>query len=267
MEIGMSTASFFGLYHTEDALKQIGDMGLSLCEVFLDSYTEYDEAFAHTLNDIACSYGLRVHSVHAMGTQFEPQLFSVNKRQKKDAFHVLGRVMQAAKILGAQCFVFHGPLNLKRSFYRRNYETFCAQIDEITSFCQDYGIKLAWENVHWCAYSAPGFAEKLRKRCRTDNLYYTLDLKQAAFSGYSIEEYIEDMDGDIVNLHICDFRISGGEVRPLLPGAGECDWEAVGAALDRQGYAGPAIIEVYQDSRHGLAELSRSVEWVKGVLG
>lgn len=267
MEIGMSTASFFGLYHTEDALRQIGEMGLSLCEIFLDSYSEYDEAFVLTLLDIVRSYQLKVHSVHAMGTQFEPQLFSVNDRQKKDAYHVLGRVMKAARILGAECFVFHGPLNLKRSFHRRNYDVFGRTVDEIADFCSDFGIKLAWENVHWCAYSMPGFARELREHCGTDNLYYTLDLKQAAFSGYAIQEYIEDMDGDMVNLHICDYSLSDDGVRPLLPGKGECDWEAVRDALARQGYRGPAIIEVYQDSRYGIKELVSSVELIRSVFG
>ena len=43
MEIGISTASLFGRLYNEDAVKAIEELDARVCEVFLETYSEYNE--------------------------------------------------------------------------------------------------------------------------------------------------------------------------------------------------------------------------------
>lgn len=83
METGVSTASLFGRYNTEDAVRVLADAGVPLIEVSLSTFSEYEPAFAEQLARIRG--GVRVHSVHALTTQFEPQLFNASARVRADA--------------------------------------------------------------------------------------------------------------------------------------------------------------------------------------
>ena len=86
MKIGISTASLFGRYNTEDALKFLSDNKISTVEVFLESYCEYNKGFGALLRGRKGQ--TEVHSAHVLTTQFEPQLYSVNERAKKDSFEI-----------------------------------------------------------------------------------------------------------------------------------------------------------------------------------
>lgn len=113
MEFGISTAAFYRRAATEDALCHIREQGALLCEVYLESFSEYTPDFAHLLRQRADALGLRVVSVHPMGTQFEPQLFSLSVRQHDDAWRIFERVLQSAQILGAKYYVMHGPPTMR----------------------------------------------------------------------------------------------------------------------------------------------------------
>ena len=52
MKIGISTASLFGRYNTEDALKFLSDNKIATAEVFLESYCEYNREFGELFNVI-----------------------------------------------------------------------------------------------------------------------------------------------------------------------------------------------------------------------
>ena len=100
MEFGISTAAFYRRAATEDALCHIREQGASLCEVYLESFSEYTPDFAHLLRQRADALGLRVVSVHPMGTQFEPQLFSLSVRQHDDAWRILSGCCKARRSWG-----------------------------------------------------------------------------------------------------------------------------------------------------------------------
>ena len=267
MKVGMSTSSFFGRLKTEEALAAMGKMGVKVCEVFFDSFSEYEESFALQLKEIATRYDMEIYSIHAMGTQFEPQLFSINERQKEDAFQILRKVLHAGKILGAQSYTFHGLMNLKRTYFRRNYDSLAAKTRKIAALCREFGIRLAWENVHWCTYAAPGFAREMMRRMEDQELYFTLDVKQAAFSGFPVEAYLEDMDGRLSNIHLCDYVVENGGARPVLPGNGLFDFPAFAQMLEYSSYKGPAILEVYQESYGDYGELQRCFQTIAELLG
>lgn len=111
MVTGISTACFFGGPFNEEALQIIGNMGVSDVEMFFSASMEYEKNFLDELLKICMGEGMRIRSVHALSTQFEPQLFSIHPRQVAEAMDVYKRVLEAAQVLGAGIYVFHGPMS------------------------------------------------------------------------------------------------------------------------------------------------------------
>ncbi len=96
-----------------------------------------------------------------------------------------------------------------------------------------YGLRFTWENVHWCAYGHERFAKRLLEHVKSENLYFTLDIKQAVMSGRKVAEYMEDMGPLIANVHLCDYHTGDGRVLTCLPGAGELDMAWLRSGLER----------------------------------
>ncbi len=69
---------------------------------FLNTFSEYSEAYARLLAGIAGDYGIAIHSVHPHGVQFEPQMFYGYERTANDAFGMFERVLAAGQALGAK---------------------------------------------------------------------------------------------------------------------------------------------------------------------
>ena len=73
MRAGISTASLFMRKNNEEALPLLNELGVTLAEVFLTSFSEYGYPFAELL---AKKKGnLTVNSVHDLNTEFEPHAF------------------------------------------------------------------------------------------------------------------------------------------------------------------------------------------------
>ena len=84
MQTGVSTASLFMRKYNEEALPLLNDLGVRTAEVFLTSFSEYGKAFGAVLSNVQGD--LTVNSVHALNTEFEPQLFSAHPRVRDDAY-------------------------------------------------------------------------------------------------------------------------------------------------------------------------------------
>lgn len=268
METGISTASFFGKAFTEEAVVRIAQMGAPVCEVFLDTFSEYEQDFVRMLREKTDENGLAVRSVHAMSTQFEPQLFSINVRQQNDARALLEKIFRAARTLGAGLYVFHGPPAFRRTLrLLDDYERMGAIVSGLADLAGEYGLRFTWENVHWCAYGHERFARRLLEHVNSDNLFFTLDIKQAVMSGRTVAGYLEDMGERIANVHLCDYRYTkDGKVRTCLPDGGELDMAWLKAELERRGYDGAVILEVYSDNYETFDELAASYAKVRAAF-
>lgn len=266
---GVSTASFFGKAFTEEAVEHIAKMGAPVCEVFLDTFSEYEQDFVCMLKERVLANALRVQSVHAMSTQFEPQLFSINTRQQRDARAMLEKVFRAARILGAEMYVFHGPPAFKRTLkLLSDYERLGTIVSALSELAEQYGLRFTWENVHWCAYGHEQFAHRLLEHVQSKNLYFTLDIKQAVLSGHTVGEYIEDMGARIANVHLCDYyRADDGNIHTCLPGSGELDLLWLKDQLMRRGYDGAVILEVYSSNYQTFSQLHESYNKIREVFG
>lgn len=256
MKIGISTASLFARKNTEDALEFLSKSGIDTTEIFLESYCEYNRQFGKLLKERKGN--IDVHSVHTLTTQFEPQLFSLNERAKKDSFDFLDTTMQAAQEVGAKYYTFHGQARLKRTPLVIDFERTAKHVQMIIDAIKKYGVTLAYENVHWSYYNYVGFFEELKKR--TVGLKGTLDIKQARQSGIDYREFLSEMGTDIVTVHISDADENG---KMCLPGKGITDFGDMFNRLSGVGFDGAVLLEVYTNDFDKESELFDSVDFIK----
>ena len=263
MEVGISTASFYPDVLIEESIPLIKELGAKKIEVFLGSFSEYEEDFCKQLKDIIDENGLSVYSVHTLSTQFEPQFFSLTERQRRDSKNIFGKVFRSARILDAKVYVFHGPpvrINAKANVDFARIGPFC---DELADFAGEHGIKFSWENVSWCWYSYPEFVDRLMENTKSDNIYFTLDIKQAMQAGYSAMDFVKLMGQRLVNIHAIDFDKDG---KLTLPGRGIFDFQALSKELKAIGYKGPMFLEVYRDNYQHYKELRESLDFLEGIF-
>jgi len=267
LRVGISTASLFNRYELEDCPPHLAALGVGLCELFLNTFSEYREDFIGTLKRRLDENNLAVYSVHPMGTQYEPQLFSIHHRQREDALKIFTAVLAAARTLGARCYVMHGPSSLGGVAKNMEMTRLGPIAQELCELAASYGVTLAWENVSWCLFHTPEFGLRLLEATRADDLRFTLDVKQAARSGYSPLAFVDAVGERLVNLHLCDYRLlPDGRSVPMMPGQGECDFCALKRALLEKGYGGPAFLEVYSDMYKTEAELLESLLYIKNCF-
>lgn len=232
METGVSSASLYPQQPTETALVNIAAMGCRVVEVFLQTRREYTPTYVKRVAEICGQLGLKVHSVHAAASQYEPMLFYSYKRQNLDGQDILKEVLEAGSILGASCYVFHGPLRIANLEGDRLIEG----LGMVSEMAANWGLKLALENVSWCAGWSPRVFTWLNK-ANIPNLYYTFDSKQAQRSGFEPKEFLEVMAHRLINVHLSDGR--GG-----VPGK-DMDFTDIITSLVDISYKGPVILEVY----------------------
>lgn len=266
MELGISTASFFAHEMLEDAVDTIRDMGCRTLEVFMNTYSEYEPEYIAALAARVKRNGQTVYSVHPMGTQYEPQLFSIHSRQRADALILYERVLAAGRALGASVYVLHGPISARGAVKNVAPDWIGPITRDLIAMALAYGLTLAWENVSWCLFSRPEFADRILDAVKNDSLAFTLDIKQAVRSGYPPEAYLDRIKGRVANFHICDYRTVDGRLQLCMPLAGESDYPALVRALEAAGYSGPGFVEVYSDMYGGAAELADCCSRLRGRI-
>lgn len=260
METGISTASFFPRLYTEDALSKIAGLGAEVSEVFFASRCEYTEDFGNVLlSRLKAAPGMRVHSVHALTNQFEPELYSLNDRAYGDAIATFEAVCREAEQIGAHNYTFHGATMLKKAVkYSFNYDLISERVNILCDLAEKYGVTLCYENVHWAYFCNPGFFNAIKDRC--PKLGATLDIKQAMQSEISWREYLAAMKGRLKTVHLCDYDDNGNL---CLPGKGTFDFVTLYSALAEAGFEGPCLMEVYTKSYKDESELKRAFEFLK----
>lgn len=262
MKVGVSTASLFQRKTNEQALPLLSDLGIQCAEVFLTTYSEYDEEFGKYLNTVKGD--VDVHSVHVLNTQFEPQLFSMADRVKQDAFSLLRRSMSAAKAFGAEYYTFHGIGRYKKDAREGkidNYPFWAKKLEEIDGVCAEYGLKLALETVEWSIFRKPQIFTELIKDY--PSLKGVLDIKQTRISGYSDEEYIKAMQGKITHVHLSDIDQNG---KMCLPGKGRYDFETLFKMLKDNGFDGALLVEAYKGDYEQVEELKEACDFLQEIV-
>ncbi|MDE7079164.1 MAG: sugar phosphate isomerase/epimerase [Clostridia bacterium] len=266
MELGISTASYFTRMYTEQALIPIAKLGASVCEVFLATRSEYTDEFSNVLlgelqkaNEIT---PLRIHSVHALTNQFEPELFSRNDRAYADALETFVEVLKVAQNIGATHYTFHGATMLKRAVkYNFDFDHISKRVNRLVELAGVRGVKFCYENVHWTYFSHPSYFAALKDLC--PDLGCTLDIKQARQSGIDYTEYLDVMKDRLQTVHLCDYDEEG---KTAIPGRGNFDFVTFFKRLRDIGYDGVCLLEVYAKDYKNDDDLKNSYEFLKDCL-
>jgi len=259
MKIGVSTATFFLKELTEDSFSVIQRCGGETCEVFLTTYTEYEPSFGDMLAQRKGA--LDVYSVHALNTNFEPQLFNAAERTRGDAERIFRKVLSVGNKLGARVYTFHGLSRLKKGtvFDRKAVGLRMRELGRIAS---EYGVTLCLENVHWATFNAPEFYRDMKEY--SSGCGCVLDIKQARQSGYDWREYLDVMGDTLKNVHVSDVDTCGNIA---MVGKGVFPFGELVERLEDIGYGGPLIIEQYAKNYSDYGEIAQSVEYLKNLVG
>lgn len=260
MKVGISTASFFLKSQTEDSMNLLNAMGVEVCEIFLTTFREYRKEFINLL--LERKGKLDIHSIHTLNLQYEGELFNAAPRTREDCEFFFRQAAEAASMLDAKYYTFHGPPRLKRTPYNINFKWMGERLKELNNIMLEYGgcAQIAYENVHWTFFSSPEFLERLREYV---DIKVTLDIKQAMQSKISVDEYIKVMGKDLVNVHLCDYHSDGSLA---LPGKGSVDFVELFRKLLDIGYDGPLLMELYARNYDSFDEVKQSFEYLQNCV-
>ena len=160
VQVAISSACLYPQLLTETALVNIAAFGCKSVEIFLQTRREYRYPYVSRLARLCRNLGLSVHSLHAASAQYEPMVFYKYRRQNLDGYEILQEIHQGAAVLGAKCHVFHGPLKAENIAFSRLTEG----LFQVAEAAASWGIKLALENVSWCAGWSPAVFRQLNTR-------------------------------------------------------------------------------------------------------
>ncbi len=259
MRLGLSSAAFYGRLETEDAAGKLRDFPVGCCEIFLETWSEYTADFGKTVRDRLC--GLPCRSIHAKGLQFEGDLFGASEKQRRDAFRLLENVLDCGAALKAGVWVFHGPPDVRGSLMPNRIRNLSETLGLICRMAGERGIKVAWENVSWCALKSPEDAKYLMEACPA--LAFTLDIKQARVTGMDPFAFLQVLGSRLAHVHVLDWEAKGSL---CLPGKGSFDFPRFFRALADMGYQGDIILEPYAAQTEDEAALTQSLIFLRGLL-
>ncbi|MBE5799913.1 MAG: sugar phosphate isomerase/epimerase [Clostridiales bacterium] len=258
MQLGLSTAAFYGRWETEEAAAAIAKLPIDCAEVFLQSDSENTSAFASlvkkNLGDVVCT------SVHPLGG-YENYMAGRPARQVKDAFDHFEAVLDAGETLGAKTFVYHGRNTPLLSPLPWNLKWNIEAIVPMCELAEARGMVIGWENVCWCQLTEP--ERVLEAKAALPQVRFTLDIKQAMRAGRNPIEYVHAMGDQLCNVHVCDWTADG---KLCLPGEGVFDFGALMRALADVGYDGPVIMEPYLALITSDEALLRSIAFMRNKM-
>lgn len=260
MKLGISTASFFTKLPTEACFNALREMDVHLTEVFLSSFSEYERGFADALAS-RLEGTMTVHSVHALSSQFEGELFSQSARVRDDAEQFFRKVCYVGNALGAKYYTFHGPTNLKKSSRAIDVGVYAERFSYLAGIAKSYGMYIALENVHYCCFSTPESFRTMLTAC--PDLVATVDVKHSLFAGYDPIKFVDAAGDKLVTLHINDVT---KDDETALPGKGRFNFEKLLREIARRELDPTVLIEAYPGDYGYNEELRGSYDYIKGII-
>lgn len=242
MRFGISSASFYPQL-TERTVRQLGERGVSCAEVFLNTLSEMEPGYLRELRRIADDGGVRVVSLHPFTCAFEPfMLFTHYERRFEDALEWHRGYFQAANLLGASLFVFHGdkwrgPGGRSVCPDQEYFERFA----RLRDLGREFGVVVAQENVERCRSRDLDFLRRMIGYLDGDAAL-VFDNKQALRSGLRWQDYLREVGDHVVHVHLSD-NGPAGDCLPL--GEGTLELPALLGGLRERGFDGAVIVELY----------------------
>ena len=258
MRIGISSAMYYGVLETEDAITEMQRYNIPCCEVFLETFSEYDAAFGKEIRSRL--NGIDPVSMHVRGQHFEADILGKSARQREDGFGWLSRALDTGAEIGVKLYVYHGPQVLRGEF--KPIVDWAADIARAASMARERGITMCWETVSWCALNSPDRVAEAAAAC--PDIGFVLDVKQVIETGYDLTTYVHAMGKRLLHVHALDYNAQG---KHALPGCGRTDFPGLARALRELGYTGDVILEPYAWMARNEEEVARSIGYLRKVFG
>ncbi len=260
MRSGISTACLYPM-ELEQALPALIALDFHLFEVFINTISELRPKFIKELKRMADDSGSIVKSVHPFTSGFESfLLFSDYQRRSDDGLEFYKRYFHTANLLGAEILVLHGQRNDKRS--RITEQEYFEHYARLYALGKTFGVTVAQENVNLFRSNEPGFISRMREYLHED-CAFVLDVKQAVRGGEDPFQMCAAMGERLVHVHINDNK-PGEDC--LLPGSGTMNFGALKQLMQKSGYNGDLVIEVYRRNFGELNELTGAKKVVDGLI-
>lgn len=251
MDIGMSLACFYPL-EPENAALEAAHLNVRVCEVFLNTISELEEAYLYSLREICDRHNIKVHSIHPFTSFLENYMFfAPYPRRIADSEQLYEKYADAAKILGASVINIHGD----RGVGLNDLDHYVKCVAPLLRLQEKTGVIYALENVFYNSVNHPEFIARLRRKI--PEARFTLDIKQAFKGDQDAYAVAEAMGDAIVNFHVND---RDNDHICLLPGEGTVDYGRIQKILTAACYEGPALIEVYRHNFQNSVEIKRSLD-------
>lgn len=257
MNIGVSTGCLYPML-TEDSLSSLSELGFTTFEIFLNTFSEIENAYIKKLCGILERSGARVVSIHPFTSSYESfLLFSNYERRFLDGMGFYEKYFRTAQLLGADKVILHG-LN---TTYRATIpdEEYFRRFAALQSRASEYGVTLLQENVN---KFRSGSNEFLKAMCKLipNEAAFVCDTKQSFRCGTTPLETARAMGSCLEHIHISGNTPDGACVLPLRS---ESWTDELFEYLSISGYRGDMIIEVYRSSFESTEQLIESKKFLE----
>ena len=142
MNVGVSSACFYPL-PTEETPVLIKNSGASICEIFLETISEYEPDYTKPLKEKLDENGITPISCHGISGLYEPMIFTDYQRRTDDCIKLFEKHAKATRALGAKYVTFHGTRTPTMS-NNVDFEKFAKRMDILNKICEDNGVIFAW---------------------------------------------------------------------------------------------------------------------------
>ena len=260
MDIGISSACFYPL-ETEKSVVRACETGAKTIEIFMNADSEFEPAFVKNMAEICKSYGVKVASVHTMGSFTESfHLFSSYNRRYYEAKETsFRRHFDVLHTLGADILVMHG---IKKPGSIPDEEYF-ERFGELIQMGKAENLRVCQENVVHYRSESPEFLTRMAENIGNDfNMVF--DIKQSVRAGFSPYGFAEKMHKYIRHIHISDHNSEKDCFVPCKNG--DFDFKRFFDLMKSCGYDGNYIIELYENGYENDDELSFAMNKLKKLL-
>ena len=235
------------------------DLGVARIEVFLNTFRELSPSFAKEMENTLRGRGTEVCALHPFSSNFEPFFFfSRYGGRFEDGLDLYKRYFELCQLWQIPRLVFHGDFGGSTFPIERYCEHFAA----LARTAAAYGVQLCQENVSRCRSASPAFIREMR-RLLQDDVAFVLDLKQARRAGAPLGEFLDAMGPCLAHLHLSGAK-EGSDCAAPLPST--LDIPQLLHMLQKAGYDGDLVIELYRDGFSCPAQLQQSYRYLQRFL-
>ena len=248
MQAGVSTACLYPEL-LEESIYRLAVNGVENIDIIVKTSTELKKKYACSIADMLKRFDVRCCAVHPYTSEMEQLLlFSDYERRFEDAIELHKRYFSFMNTVGAEIFVLHG------SKANQPAEFFCERYSRLYRVGQEFGVKVALENVVRCRSGSSAFVREIAGMLG-DEFAFVLDTKQAVRAHENPFTFLDAAGSRVAHIHASD----NGELGDcLLIGKGRFRFRQFFDKLSTLNPDVNVILELYRSGFGGISDLVSS---------